>query len=186
MLNQTTWDRTAERLEWERRLGRLAALFQVEGHEMTERSIAHGSFTVARTYPLPPARVFAAFADPALKGKWYGDPNIESVADVFEFRVGGRELRTGEAAPGQTYAIESHYYDIVANERIVYAYEVLIDGARTSVSVATVSFAAEGSGTKLTVTEHGAFLDGLDKPGDRQGGTEFVLDRLAALLTQTN
>jgi uncharacterized protein YndB with AHSA1/START domain len=152
---------------------------------MTERSVAHGVFTVERTYPAPPARVFAAWADPTIKGKWYGDPNKESVADVFEFRVGGRELRTGEVAPGQTYSLDIRYYDIVEGERIVYAYEVIIEGARTSVSVAAVEFRPQGNGTRLIVTEQGTFLDGIENPEERQGGTEFVLERLGTLLAPT-
>lgn len=149
---------------------------------MTERSVAHGVFTVERTYDATPARVFAAWADPKIKGKWYGDPNKESVADVFEFKVGGQELRTGEIEPGQTYRLDSRYYDIVENERIVHAYEVIIDGARTSVSIATVEFKPQGKGTHLVVTEQGTFLDGIENPDERIGGTEFVLDRLAQVL----
>jgi uncharacterized protein YndB with AHSA1/START domain len=149
---------------------------------MTQKSVAHGVFTVERTYDAAPARVFAAWADPKIKGKWYGDPNKESVADVFEFRVGGRELRTGEVESGQTYSLDSRYYDIVENERIVHAYEVIINGARTSVSVATVEFKPQGKGTQLIVTEQGAFLDGIENPDERIGGTEFVLDRLRDVL----
>jgi uncharacterized protein YndB with AHSA1/START domain len=149
---------------------------------MSERSVAHGVFTVERTYAASPARVFGAWADPKIKGKWYGDPNKESVAEIFEFKAGGRELRRGEVEAGQTYSLDARYYDIVDNERIVYAYEVLINGARTSVSVAAVEFRPEGSGTRVVVTEQGTFLDGIEDPKERRGGTEFVLDRLGKLL----
>lgn len=182
MLKQLAWDRSAERRVWERRLERLAALLRVEGPNMTERSIAHGSFTVTRTYPVPPARVFAAFADPGIKGKWFGDPEKVSVADVFEFKVGGLERRSGTVGGDTRYAMELRYYDIVPDQRIVYAYDVEINGVRHSVSVATVTFAAAGDGTALSVTEQGAFLDGHENPPDRRGGTEFTLDRLGGLL----
>jgi uncharacterized protein YndB with AHSA1/START domain len=151
---------------------------------MTQRSVAHGVFTVERTYDASPARVFGAWADPRIKGKWYGDPNKESVADIFEFKVGGRELRTGPTGDGQTYSLDSRYYDIVENERIVHAYEVVIDGARTSVSVATIEFRPLGQGTRLTITEQGAFLDGIENPDERVGGTNFVLDRLGQVLAE--
>jgi uncharacterized protein YndB with AHSA1/START domain len=171
---------------WERRLDKLRALLEIpEEASMTERSIAHGSFTVKRTYPVTPARVFAAFADDKLKGKWFGDPEKESVADVFEFRVGGLERRSGQVGTDVRYAMELRYYDIVPDQRIVYAYDVEINGVRHSVSVATVELEAAGPGTTVSVTEQGAFLDGHENPPDRQGGTEFTLDRLGALLANS-
>ena len=59
-------------------------------------------------------------------------------------------------------------YDIVPDQRIVYSYEMHSGQELGSVSLATVEIVAEGSGTKLTYTEQGAFLDGLEKPEDRQ------------------
>ena len=61
------------------------------------------------------------------------------------------------------------------------------DGVRISVSVATIEFAAaaDGTGTTLTWTEQGAFLDGFDGPDAsslRQGGTEEMLAGLAKYL----
>jgi hypothetical protein len=50
------------------------------------------------------------------------------------------------------------------------------------VSVTTVEFVAGGSGTKLTYTEQGVFLDGHDNPAARQEGTEQLLNALGAAL----
>lgn len=38
---------------------------------MTNRSVLHATFTLERTYPATPARVFAAWADPAAKARWF-------------------------------------------------------------------------------------------------------------------
>ena len=38
------------------------------------------------------------------------------------------------------------------------------------------------SGTKMTVTEQGAFLDGYDDAGSRERGTGSLMDRLARSL----
>jgi uncharacterized protein YndB with AHSA1/START domain len=73
---------------------------------------------------------------------------------------------------------DAMYYDIVDQERIVYAYEMCADGERISVSVATLEFVATSGGTKLTWTEQGAYLDGLDQPKLRKGGTSWMLDNL--------
>jgi hypothetical protein len=42
----------------------------------------------------------------------------------------------------------------------------------------------EGGGTRLMVTEQGAFLDGYDDAGSREQGTGFLLDALGASLRE--
>jgi len=44
------------------------------------------------------------------------------------------------------------------------SYEMHIDQARISVSLATTELRSERTGTRLIYTEQGAYLDGLDKP----------------------
>jgi uncharacterized protein YndB with AHSA1/START domain len=70
------------------------------------------------------------------------------------------------------------YQDIVPNERIVYTYEMLMEKTRISVSLAIIEFTPAGKGTKLTLTEHGAFLDGYDNVDSRRHGTNELLDAL--------
>ena len=68
-------------------------------------------------------------------------------------------------------------------ERIVYAYEMRLDGRKISVSLATFEFkAAAGGGTAFRMTEQGAFLDGYDDAGSREHGTNVLLDRLGEAL----
>jgi hypothetical protein len=55
---------------------------------------------------------------------------------------------------------------------------------RISVSLATVEFVAAGSGTRLTFTEQGAFLDGHDTVAQREHGTGELLNALAEALGQ--
>ena len=148
---------------------------------MTERSIAHGSFTVTRSYPAKPARVFKAWANPEFKRKWFGAPKENDPADIFEFRVGGREYNAGKMGK-DVYTFDVRYQDIIPDQRIVYTYEMTMNGDRISVSLATVEIEAEGTGTRMTVVEHGAFLDGLDNNRQRQEGTEALMDALGLSL----
>jgi uncharacterized protein YndB with AHSA1/START domain len=74
------------------------------------------------------------------------------------------------------------YYDIVPDQRIVYCYEMYADGARISVSVTTVEFVKSEAGTALRLTEHGAYLDGLDQPDMRQEGITEQMDNLTGYL----
>ncbi len=42
---------------------------------MTERSVTHATFVVERSYEASPARVFAAWADPAAQARWFAGPD---------------------------------------------------------------------------------------------------------------
>jgi uncharacterized protein YndB with AHSA1/START domain len=151
---------------------------------MAERSVTHATFVVERTYDVSPARVFTAWADPAAKARWFGAPEEGTSEFELDFQVGGREFNRGTGPNGQTYAYEARYQDIVPDERIVYAYDMHLDEDRISVSLGTVELTPEGKGTRLTYTEQGAFLDGLDTPEQRQKGTGGLLDALGAELAR--
>jgi uncharacterized protein YndB with AHSA1/START domain len=143
---------------------------------MAERSVVHSTFTIERTYDRPPARVFDAWANPSVKSRWFGGGTDDAPLDLdVDFRVGGHERIRSE--PG---AYEARYHDIVPDERIVFTYDLSLGGSLVSVSTATVEFrAADGSsGTQLTYTEYGAFLDGHDDPELRKNGTGGMLDEL--------
>lgn len=148
---------------------------------MSDRTIEHATFVIERTYNAAPARVFQAFADPEHKRRWFGAPAADNVG-TMEFRVGGAEHMGGDIPDGPSYSYDAVYQDIVENERIVYTYDMHLDGRRISVSVATVELLADGERTRLVLTEQGAFLDGLDQPAFREKGTRDLLDKLAETL----
>ena len=146
---------------------------------MTERSVTHATFVIERTYHASPARVFAAWADPAAKARWFAGPaEWQSGAYALDFRVGGCERASGGPPGGPLHIYEARYQDIVPNERIICAYDMYLDKTRISVSLATVEFKPAGAGTRLVVTEQGAFLDGYDNPAQREQGTLELLDAL--------
>jgi len=152
---------------------------------MTDRTVEHGTFTVERAYPAAPKRVFAAWADPRIKAKWFGD-GASPPSEIFEFKVGGREYNAGKGPGDEDFTFDVRYYDIVTDQRIAYAYDMTMGGKRLSVSVATVEFYPEGNGTKMIVTEMGAFFDGLDTVKQRQHGTEWIINQLGQYLAQAS
>ena len=149
----------------------------------TQRSVTHTTFTIERTYPASPSRVYAAWAEPATKARWFVGPE-EWGPEEFEldFRVGGRELSRGGPRGGPVHTYIATYQEIVPAAHIIYAYEMLLDDTRISISLATVEFIGEGNATRLIFTEQGAYLDGSDNPADRERGTRELLDALAGIL----
>ena len=146
---------------------------------VTERSVRHTTFVIERTYGASPARVFAAWADPEAKAQWFPK------ADEFDFRVGGREFKRG-SHEGAIYTYDASYQDIVPGQRIVYTYSMDRDETRISISVTTVEIKEAATGTLLLYTEQGAFLDGEDRPEDREHGTKSFLDALGEVLQRAS
>lgn len=147
---------------------------------MTERSVSHATFVIERTYDASPARVFAAWATPEAKARWFGcDDTWVQGAYELDFRVGGREMNRTGPKGGPVHAYDAHYQDIVPNERIVFAYVMHIGETKISVSLTTVEFKPEGNRMRLIFTEQGAFLDGYDGAAEREEGTREGLDKLA-------
>jgi uncharacterized protein YndB with AHSA1/START domain len=146
---------------------------------MTERSTTHNTFVIERNYHASPSRAFAAFASRAAKGRWFVGPDEwESSNLKLDFRVGGKESVSGGPPGGPVHTYEARYHDIVLNQRIVSTYDMYLDKTRISVSLATVEFKSAGAGTRLIYTEQGVYLDGYDKPGERERGMAGLLDQL--------
>jgi uncharacterized protein YndB with AHSA1/START domain len=161
---------------------------------MAGRSVIHETSRIERTYAAAPSTVFAAFSTEEARNSWGDTDDLEPPEDQdddsnsevseFDFRVGGRESFSTKEQ-GTTYRYDGRYYDIVTDSRIVYSYEMYADDARISVSVATIEFAGSGSGTRLTWTEQGVYLDGYngaEAPEMRKGGTIDMLNGLTAYL----
>jgi uncharacterized protein YndB with AHSA1/START domain len=151
---------------------------------MSKRRVVHNSFTIERSYPASPAKVFKAWARAESKASWFAGPGgWEQHKREFDFRVGGREVVVGQI-PGQPVAHHfiAVYHDIVENQRIVYGYHMLAGDTPISVSLATVQIEPQGTGTRLVFTEQCAFLDDFNDGGGREEGSRLLLDNLGAFL----
>ena len=151
---------------------------------MKKRSVTHATFVIERYYDASPSHVFNAWANPEAKARWFTchDEEWGPFEHELDFRIGGRETNRGGPKGGPVHRYEARYQDIVPDQRIIYSYDMHLDDTRISVSLATVELRAEGRGTRLIFTEQGAFLDGWDKPDDREHGTKELLDALGAEL----
>ena len=155
---------------------------------MSQQSVIHSTFVIERSYPVDPARVFAAFTDPAKKRRWFAEGDGRELHDFqTDFKVGGKELTrflyTGQSpVQGLEGANETTFQDIRPNSRIVLAYTMIIAGKRISSSQATFEFLPTENGTDLIFTDQGAYFEGSDGPQIREHGWRFLLEKLAAEL----
>lgn len=157
---------------------------------MSERSITHGSFVIERKYPAKPEKVFAAFADPAKKRRWYTESRgLDLENFTMDFRVGGHDhtqyrFKEGTPFPGDELINNACYQEIATNERIVMAYTMTMGTKRFSASLATFEFRPSVEGTEMTFTEQGAFFEGSDGPQMREAGWRELLDSLGKELAR--
>jgi uncharacterized protein YndB with AHSA1/START domain len=151
----------------------------------TGRTVTNETFVVERVYPVPPSRVFAAYADRETKARWWGGGDgWEKHRSSLDFTVGGHEHDDGRHLESNVVsAYHAIYWDIVPDSRIVSTYEMHLDGVRISVSLATTELIPEEEGTRLIYTENGSYLDGHDGAESRRAGTAWLLDNLGTFLT---
>lgn len=149
------------------------------------RAVVHGTFEASRTFDAPAGRVWRALTDPVAKQAWFTGPPGQSTTleRHMDVRTGGTERVRTRWENGTVSCFDAHYLDVVPGVRLVYSYVMHLDERKISVSLATMRLSTAEGRTTLTVTEHGAFLDGYDDAGAREHGTAWLLDRLGASLT---
>lgn len=154
---------------------------------MSASPVHHGAFTIKRSYPATPTRVFEAWTDIALKARWFiGPPGWSLIRRTLDVREGGSEILQGRfdrAEPLETL-FSARYHQVVPQTRLVYVYDMHLNGRHHSTSLATVEFVPDDDGTLQLFHEQVAFLDGTTASEGvpaRERGTAAHPDRIAHL-----
>jgi len=145
-------------------------------------SVAHGSFTLRRTYPAAPARVFAAWAIPEQRQRWNVHGSWQVAEQTFDFREGGEEVKRFGPPGEPVHVARTRYENIVPDRRIVMSATTRDRGKLTSVSLITVEIDPTGAGSRLVLTYQAVLLDGGDVLANREAGWTSILDKLGAAL----
>lgn len=155
---------------------------------MENSPVVHSTFVIERHYPVAVERVFAAFADAALRRKWYAEGGgHEDVAFESDFRPGGEshsryKLGAQTPFPGVEIASAEHFHDIVENRRIVSAQVMTFGGRNISSALLTIELTPADNGTIMTFTHQGAFFENSGGPEMREQGWQVLFERLGQSL----
>ena len=150
---------------------------------MEKQLVIHNTFVIERSFPKKAKRVFAAFADPAVKQRWFvGDHKVE--AFDADFRVGGDErvhysMDAKSPIGAALIKNEGSYLVIVPDQRIVMASTMTVNDRQISAALLTIELVETASGTDLVCTHQAAFFEGADGPQMREAGWRQLFARLS-------
>jgi uncharacterized protein YndB with AHSA1/START domain len=138
---------------------------------------AKPSLTLKRRLNAPPAKVFAAWAEPEKLARWFGPVATEIVLAETDLRVGGK-FRIVMQGTEEQHDVSGVYREVVPNEKLVFTWSWRSTPERES--LVTVALKPDGDGTLLTLT-HEQFFDELAR--DRHNtGWAATLGKLDAYL----
>lgn len=155
-------------------------------NDISERSQTHATFVIERDYPAPVETVWHALSDNDARDQWFGGGSqFDTSEKSHDFRVGGHAIESGQWHGGPESTFHATYTDIVDLQRIVFTYDMCVDGKHLSTSLTTIALEPTGNGTRLTYTEQAVHLDGLDSVEGREEGTKGLLDQLGSVVTRS-
>lgn len=76
--------------------------------------------TITRLIPVPRAKLFRCWTEPALLVQWFTPPPWKTVDATVDVRAGGASLITMQGPDGTTIPSRGVYLEVVADERIVF------------------------------------------------------------------
>ncbi|HTE57796.1 MAG TPA: SRPBCC family protein [Verrucomicrobiae bacterium] len=127
------------------------------------------TITIEREFDAPREKVFAAFIDPDVIGKWWGGKTYETTIETFEPHAGG-SWRFVQKTSDAEYAFHGVFHDVTAPERAIQTFE--FDGLPESGHVAMDSMwlTEENGKTKMKIVS--AFQSVEDRDGMVDSGME--------------
>jgi uncharacterized protein YndB with AHSA1/START domain len=154
-----------------------------------EPTAIHNTFTIERNFSQSSARVFSAFAQPALKRRWYAEGDHEIKDFHMDFRAGGSEqfryrFKDGHPIAGSEIANESVFQEITDEKRIVMTSRMSLNGKPIVVMIATFEFLPAQKGTDLILTHQGTYIDWPDGVKMIEMGWNGLIGRLQKELAQ--
>lgn len=147
---------------------------------------SHRTFTIERQIAGCLEHVWACWTDADLKRRWFAAEGAGTEEYRLDLREGGTEYGRFVLPDGPAAGVHENRttYLVVRDKALLAtAYTMAWDGRIHSASLATIRFAEEAGGTRLTIEDTGAYFDPSDGPEGRRHGTGVLLDALEAKIT---
>ena len=143
---------------------------------------AERELVVSRTFAAKRELVFRAWTDPRHIARWWGPVDCPAEHVEMDLRPGGAwQARMRATADGRELRPSGVFREVVAPERLVFTFAWDEPGERGQETVVTVTFAASGGGTLVTLHQT-PFSSVAERDGHVYGWSS-TFDRLAAHLT---
>ena len=136
------------------------------------------SLALARSYPVPPEKVWRAWTDPQAIKRWWGPGGNDPVSLVqLDVRVGGRFRIVFGGAEGRDHECAGVYREVVPNRKLVFTW-TWPNSTPERESLVTIVFKSVAEGTELAF-KHEQLFDETVRDNHKRGWTESLakLDR---------
>jgi uncharacterized protein YndB with AHSA1/START domain len=140
--------------------------------------LAKPSLTLKRRLKAPPAKVFAAWTDPAQIAQWFGPDGAEILTAEIDARQGGRFHVTFTTPDGEDHDVSGTYLEFVRNKKLVFTWRWITLPERQS--QVSVTLEPDGKDATLLTLLHEQLFDEAAKTGHTRGWTQS-LNKLEAL-----
>lgn len=135
------------------------------------------SLTLKRRIDAPPAKIYAAWTEPARIMQWFGPTGAEMLHAETDVHVGGGFRMAFRTPDGETHDVSGLYREVEPGRKLVFTWAWITMPDRES--LVTVALKPDGGGCLLTLT-HEQFADEAARDGHKSGWTG-ALDKLENL-----
>ena len=145
---------------------------------VADTSVAEQDLVVTRVIDAPRRLVFKAWTQPEHVARWWGPKGFTTIHCDMDIRVGGRYRCAMRSPNGTDYWKVGVYREIVEPERIVFTFAWEdADGHPGHELLTTVTFAEDGTKTRLTLTQ--SVFETAERRDDHGAGWTSCLERFA-------
>jgi uncharacterized protein YndB with AHSA1/START domain len=150
---------------------------------MTRTAGDRTSLEIRRFINAPPARVYAAWTDPAQLREWWGPEGVQTRNFVADARVSGKYRWDLVNQEGEEMTVHGAYRELVPGRKIVFTWAWYDDEAwENRTSIVTVELSDRDGGTELRLIHEQ--LPSEASRDRHHDGWNSVLDRLQNFLAR--